>query len=154
MSENQVWYQNGWIMLFLVVFGAPWGLSFYDDYRKSQLPLVFPEVAASQERPLWDGPILHLTVWHQVEGNLRNGSIVVSVEGEVMGEDNSNSWQTHSFEIWHPNRDNGVDFEVPLPSFGPEDQLEVTVRINAKNCRDGRIAATWSEEGWKRKLKE
>ena len=149
MAEKQAWYENGWVMLFLVVIGVPWGLHFYNNYQEAQLPQVIPQVAAAIEEPLWESPRLCLTVWHQVEGNLRNGSIAVSVNGKVLAADDHSIIQMHSFEIWQPNRDNGVDFEIPLTGFGPEDQLGVAVRIRAGNCHEGKVASTWTADGWK-----
>ncbi|WP_013630036.1 hypothetical protein [Rubinisphaera brasiliensis] len=143
MSENQAWYQNGWIMLFLAVVVLPLGIQLFNEYQESQLPHIRPQVAVRMEDPFGEGPVLHVVVWHQNAGNLRNGVLVVSVKGELVEEEENRATRVHTFETWEPNKENQLEFEIPLIHFDPEVELRFTVLMKSVNCQQSLRMYDW-----------
>lgn len=110
MTERY-WYQNGWVVLGILLGGGFLALSFLAQHEKAKidaLPLVVPKLSGSLSQPIFGTPTMKINVWHQYPAALRNVVLVVSVkEGPVQGDA---AWdrREHSFEAWSPNQDQSV----------------------------------------------
>ena len=149
--SDKAWYQDGWvvfcIVLFLLGIGLPVGHELYTDWQQAQKPLIRPMVAGRVNQPMIGKPTFELSVWHQKAGNLKNGSLMVTLEGEL-AQDADRETQIHSFEVWQPNRENAVQFSLPLSHFDPEKEISITVMLGAKNSKLSLVTYFWKGDDW------
>lgn len=122
-------------------------LKHWNERVEANRPLIVPQVAGTLEQPLFGDQVLHIIVWHQFPGTVRNGTLTIHTTSPLVLE-----WdrlQIHSFEAWEPNRDQQVTFDLALTNFNPTTEIPLDVQITAANGRPHLHTATWLGETWK-----
>ncbi|MEZ5941356.1 MAG: hypothetical protein R3C18_08200 [Planctomycetaceae bacterium] len=148
MTDERPWYQRGSVAIVILILIVLLGPLYYERYRDSQLAYVRLQLSGQVERPLLASPTLHVNVWHQHAGNLRNGVLKISAKGKhVMGEDET-TIHVHSFEVWEPNEESALAFEFPLTEFDPDEEIAVFMMLQAKDCHVYYAMAKWKGQEW------
>lgn len=147
MSERY-WYQDGWVVLgivFVVVFG--WGV--YRQSAEDSKPQVIPNIVGSMNHPLFGSPTLVITLWHDHTGVLRNGRLMVSVDGKQVEGRSGLDTQFHSFEVWQPNRENAVTLKFPIKNFDPTKEIPISYSLIGHGIKPFRYSNAWLGDTWK-----
>ncbi|MCG6157265.1 hypothetical protein [Rubinisphaera margarita] len=145
MTQERAWYQDGFIMIFVVLSMIYIGCM-YLEYQWSQIPRIYPRLSGQVVRPMLSMPDFSLELWHQHAGNLRNGVMSVTLSGESIAENARH--QTHSFEVWPPNRENSITLKFPLQRFDQESELKVEITLTAANSHPSYSSFVWKGEDW------
>lgn len=151
MSERY-WYQDGGTVFGIVLVTAFIGFLGYSFYQKAQeeaRPYVIPKVVASLNQPLLGPPSLAVTVWHEHPGVLRNGRLTVSTSGEMVETGSGLHSQSHSFEIWEPNRDRAVKLTFPLKHFDPTREIPISFMLMGNGIKPFSSSDSWLGDNWK-----
>ncbi|MCA9052203.1 MAG: hypothetical protein KDA75_00120 [Planctomycetaceae bacterium] len=149
------WYQDGFTVIVVVLLLAGVGVWIREDWNRraaANRPIVLPLVAGRLEQPFFDNPVLHLTVWHQFPGTLRNGQLTVNIDSPLVAQ--NDRFQIHSFESWEPNQDHEVSFRIPLTASDLSEEIPIQLRIDSMNGRAVEYTARWLGTGWKNRQTE
>jgi hypothetical protein len=151
MTER-AWYQDGVVVFWICVAVAFLYYVKSKNDREEQernIPMVIPKLSGRLQQPLLGGPILEINLWHQHPGNLRNGRIDVSVRTSLVQEHPGASVQSHSFEVWEPNKDNTVTLPFQLLRFDAQEEILVEIVLTAKDVRPYKYTPVWIGNDWK-----
>lgn len=121
-----------WSIIALLVCG---GLAAMYLYNASKQP-VFPRLRGHVEQPFLGSPMLVITAFHQHPGNLRKGTLQVTVSGPQVGDMSGRETQFHSFELWEPNEEHAVVLRFPLRAYDPTQEIAVSYSIKAAEIKD------------------
>jgi hypothetical protein len=100
-----------------------------------ETPYVHPYNAVRIHQPFWGSPAMDIHCWHQNQGNLRKGVILVCVEGDNVDTNDHTFCEKYSFEEWVPNKENQRIFTVPLKRYDKDTEYKITCRIDAAFVR-------------------
>lgn len=151
MSERY-WYQDGGTVFGIVLATAFIGFLGYSFQQKAQegaRPYVIPHVAGSINQPLFGSPSLIITVWHEHTGVLRNGRLTVTTSGEMVESGSGLNSQSHSFEVWEPNRDHTVTLTFPLKHFDATREIPVSFTLIGSGIKPFAYSDSWLGAAWK-----
>ncbi|MDP1799464.1 MAG: hypothetical protein Q8K78_18350 [Planctomycetaceae bacterium] len=151
MSERY-WYQDGGTVFGIVLVTAFIGFLGYSFRQKAQeeaRPYVIPDVAANINQPLFGSPSLVVTVWHTHTGVLRNGRLTVSTSGELVETRSGLHSQSHSFEVWEPNRDRAVTLTFPLKHFDATREIPISFTLIGQGIKPFTYSDAWLGNTWK-----
>jgi hypothetical protein len=136
-------YEGGCLIAVLVVIGLVFLAGLLNPKKKT----VDVRVTGQIQGHFIDDPTFTLAVWHQHEGDLKNGRLTIRLRGKsVLPED---ATHVHSFETWSPNQHNAVTKSISLPNYDPAEPLVVEVYVKAANARDTLIRLVWQNGDWK-----
>ncbi|MDA1055768.1 MAG: hypothetical protein O3C40_35695 [Planctomycetota bacterium] len=136
-------YEGGCLIAVIVVFGLVFLAGLLNPKKKP----VDVRVIGQIQGHFIDDPTFTLAIWHQHEGNLKNGRLTVHLHRKsVRPEDAAH---VHSFETWSPNKQNAVTKSISLPNYDPAEPLVVEVFVKAANARDTLIRLVWHNGAWK-----
>lgn len=144
------WYQDGFTVIAVVIVATllfSWLRNESKRNEEASRPVIVPLFSGRVEQPFFGDPVLHMTVWHQFPGTLRNGTLTIDTTSPMIAERDQH--QIHSFETWQPNRDQEVTFRLTLQNFDPDTELPIDVKIVAANGRSQPRTETWLGQGWK-----
>ncbi|WP_437191537.1 hypothetical protein [Planctomicrobium sp. SH527] len=133
----------GWIA-FLLFMGGFVGLALYNESR----PHVFPRIRGRVEQPFLGDPVLVMTVFHQHPGNLRKGTLQITISGPQVQNSSGSETRKHSFELWEPNEEHAVLLNFPLRKYDPTQEIPVSFSIKAAGIKDSAYEDAWSGAGW------
>ena len=143
MSERY-WYQDGGTVLVIAVVG----FLGYCFLQKAATPYVVPSITGHVDQPLFGSPSLIITIWHEHTGVLRNGRLTASVSGEMVETRSGLNSQSHSFEVWEPNRDRAVTLTFPLKHFDPERDIPISITLVGKDIQPYMFKDIWLGDMW------
>ena len=146
MSDKH-WYQDGWVVLFILFVIGFFGFSFYAQYVERSTPVVVPRVTGFIKQPVLLGsPSLEVAVWHQHPGNLQNGTLKVRLNGKDLKE--------HSYAVWEPNEAHSVKFSFPLRDYDPQREIPIEIAIYGKGIKPYQWNDAWLGNTWKSNQKK
>ncbi|MBD3675696.1 MAG: hypothetical protein HUJ26_19465 [Planctomycetaceae bacterium] len=152
-NTERAWYQDGWIVLFVVLMGGtiivPVGSQLYRQWEYEQKPYVVPQITGRVERPVFGQPKLIITAWHQHAGDLRNGLFVVSLNHKKDEHSKNENRRIHSFELWKPNKENALEFTFPLSHDEVAEEIPMSFLLTAKNIKRHFSVDSWLIDNWK-----
>lgn len=147
--SDRPWYQSrldsvmfiGFLgfLIFLAVDQWRW-------YSKQQQPEAITLLSGKLEQPLYGTPVLHLYARNQFPGNLHNGMVLLTLDSSQI--ETSEQVQVHSFEVWEPNREHQVTFEIPVENFNPDQPIPIKLEVAARNARPYEDLKFWKGFGW------
>ena len=148
-NKEKHWYQDGGTVFSIIValtLLTILGSRFWQQEKEQQkAPAIALNAGRLDISP--DGePILHLRFWHVHPGVLRNGRLTVIVD--YPGTRSGEGLRIHAFDIWEPNQDHTVAWDVPLPGYDLEQRVPVRVRLEAENARTLVYTQVWLGTGW------
>jgi len=153
MSDSErAWYQNGWVVLCIVAVIVGFGIPLYDEWQKSQRIYVIPHLRGRVHQPMFGDPDFVVTVWHQHTGNLRNGYVEVTIQGDMAGSSDGTESAVHSFEVWEPNRENSVTLTLPLSHFDATQEIPFKLELRGRDMRPFAYTDAWLGNTWKSNL--
>ena len=152
MNEKP-WYQDGWIVLVVLVVAAIFGPSLYRAFQQNQMGGFSSQLRGEIRRPMFDQPEFVFSIWHQNPGDIKNGRVKVTAESPLLLDSNKSRTETRSFEVWSPNQDNELAFRFPLSRFDGQTRIRFRVDFNSKNVAAHDFQMSWLGEGWEKDQK-
>ncbi len=152
MSEERYWYQDGWVVIGLIVgagFAALLVRGCIERDRENSKPRVVPQVTGKLNQPIFGSPSLTITVWHQHTGTLRNGMLQVTLNEDPAKSEDRWQRQQHSFEAWEPNKDHAVTFTFPLQEYQPHKEIHLGFLLVGRDIKPFILGVEWLGQGWK-----
>ncbi|MCA9088806.1 MAG: hypothetical protein KDA90_09240 [Planctomycetaceae bacterium] len=151
MSQSEKhWYQDGGVVLFITALcgiALFVGLNIWKEIEEENRPVAFTLLTGRLDGSLLTEPTLHISVWHQFPGTLRNGTLTVTTDSSMV--EKRAQFQIHSFEEWDPNRDAQIELTFQLHDFDPQQEIPLTVRLEGKNSQPYRHRFVWLGNDWK-----
>jgi hypothetical protein len=128
------------LIIVLLVVGGLVALFVYDGNKQP----VFPRLRGHVEQPFLGSPVFVITAFHQHPGNLRKGTLQITVSGPQVRDSSGHETQTHSFELWEPNEEHAVILRFPLREYDPAQSIPVSFSIKAAGIKDSACEDAWS----------
>ena len=151
MSQSEKsWYQNGDTVFSIVVVAALasfFGWIFWQHNEQESRPVAFTLLTGRLELALLAEPTLHISVWHQFPGTLRNGALTITTDSSMV--EKRDQFKIHSFEAWDPNRDAHIELTFQMQDFDSLKEIPLTVRLEGKNSRPYEGTFVWLGNDWK-----
>ena len=135
-------YEGGCLVVVLVVIGLVFLAGLLNPKKKP----VDVRVSGQIQGHFFDDPTFTLTVWHQHEGDLKNGRLTIRIHGKDIPKERSS--HVHSFERWSPNQQHAVTVQFSLPNYDPALPLVIEIFVKAANARDTPIRLAWQNGDW------
>lgn len=148
-EKERPWYQDGLTVGVIAMAVICIGLPLYVQYQEEQKPIAIPMLSGRIDYPFLGNPVWKVSAWHQCPATLRNGTLSVTVESELLANGDARQYEIYSFESWSPNEDHAVEFDFPLHTFDPKQDIPITVTLSAKNAKSFVYRDAWLGNTWK-----